>query len=194
MISSVSVADVFYAWMARAGDADISSIVNTVLYGIAVFASACRWRRLCNFPAPRAERNYWLILLFILLALGLNKQLDFQVLLVEIARPMAMQGGWYSSRRLVQAVFALVLTGAAALFTAFVVILIRKHWKMNKLSLLGFLILFIYFIVEVTSLSHLEEGLEAYKKWGIRLSDLIEMAGIIMILVNAVKYRKKGTG
>lgn len=194
MISSVSVADIIHAWMARAGDTDISSIVNTLLYGIAVFAAACRRRNLHHFKAPRAERNYWLLLLFILLALGVNKQLDFQVLIVEIARPIALHGGWYSSRRLVQAVFALLLTGMAGLFTAFVVILIRKHWEKNKLSLLGFLILFVYFIVEATSLGHLEEGLAAYKKWGIRLSDLIEMAGIILILINAIKYHKKGAG
>jgi len=191
MIPSVSLTDVFQAWLARAGDADLSSIVNTVLYGMAVLAALRRWRKLCNFRAPRAERHFWLILLLVLLALGLNKQLDFQVLLIEIARPIAMQGGWYSSRRLVQAVFALLLTGMAGGLAVYVMILIRKHWAENKLSLSGFVILLIYFVIEATSLNHLEEGLEAYKKWGVRLSDLIEMAGIILILVNAVRFEKK---
>jgi len=189
MISSISFVQIFSAWMARAGDTEISSIINTVLYAAAVWTAAYRWRLLRRLNVSRAEQRFWMILFFVMLALGINKQLDFQVLLVEIGRPIALLGGWYESRRLVLAIFALIASGIAGLLTITMVFFVRKHWKNHRPALAGLLILCVYFIIEATSIGHLEEGLDAYKQWNIRLSDLIEMAGIILIMVNALSSR-----
>ena len=43
-------------------------------------------------------------------ALGINKQLDLQSLLIQIARARAIDGGWYDNRRRYQMEFIVVVT------------------------------------------------------------------------------------
>ncbi len=191
MVESTTLSEIVNAWIARSGDAYLSSLINTVLYAVAVGAAAYRWQMLRRIKAPFAEQAFWLLVIFTLSVLGLNKQLDFQVLLVEIGRPIAMKGGWYESRRIIQAVFVFFLTGLASLFAVLTVFIIRRHWRDNVLTILGLLILCIYGISEAASQSHVSSSLHAYGKWGFRLSDMIEMSGILLILANALIHRKK---
>ncbi|MEQ8181456.1 MAG: hypothetical protein ABRQ29_07060, partial [Smithellaceae bacterium] len=138
-----------------------------------------------------AEQGFWLLVIFILSIFGINKQLDFQVLLVEIGRPIALKSGWYESRRIVQAVFTFVLTGIAGLFAVMMLFLIRRHWRNNILALLGLLILCFYGIMEAISQSHVGCSLELYEQWSFRLTDVIEMTGILFILANTLIRRKR---
>lgn len=57
------------------------------------------------------ERLFWLIVLVLSLALGLNKQLDLQSNFTSFFREMARAQGWYGSRRTVQAFFIAALAG-----------------------------------------------------------------------------------
>ncbi|MEN6331990.1 MAG: hypothetical protein ABFD57_08385 [Smithella sp.] len=191
MVQSAALSEIVRAWLARSGDAYFSSLINTVLYAVSILAAAYRWKMLQRIKAPFAEQVFWLLVILILFVFGINKQLDLQVLLVEIGRPIAMKSGWYESRRIVQALFAFVLTGIAGLFAAMMVFLVRRHWRNNVLALLGLLILFIYGIMETMSQSHVGCSLDSYGKWGFRLPDMIEMAGILLILANALIHRKK---
>jgi hypothetical protein len=185
-------AKIINAWLARAGDDYLSSWINTALYAVTALATAYRWKRLRRADAPRPEQTFWLFVLMTLLALGLNKQLDFHVLLIEIGRPIAEQGGWYGYRRVVQAVFACFLAGAVVLFTAGMVYGLRRHWRGNLAALAGFFILCVYVVFETTSLSHIGFNIDADEKQDVRLADLIEMSGILLILANALLYKKKG--
>ena len=191
MVQSAALSEIVNAWLARSGDAYISSLINTVLYAVSILAAAYRWKMLQRIKAPFAEQVFWLLVILILFVFGINKQLDLQVLLVEIGRPIAVKSGWYESRRIVQALFAFVLTGIAGLFAAMMVFLVRRHWHDNLLALLGLLILCIYGIIETMSQSHVGFSLDSYEKWGFRLTDMIEMAGILLILANTLTHRKK---
>jgi len=183
--------EIISAWISRAGDAQISSIANTVLYAVSVLASAHRKKMLRLFRAPLAEQRFWLILFLVLLAFGINKQFDFHILLIEIGQLIARQGHWYESRRIVQFFFALIVTGIAVLFAAIVASFIRRHWRNNALALLGLLILCAYGIIETLSASHVGISLESQERWSIRPSDLIEMAGILLIIINSILHRRR---
>jgi len=190
MAQSITLSEIANAWLARSGDACLSSLINTILYAISVAAAAYHWKMLQRFKKPAAEQCFWLLVIFILSIFGINKQLDFQILLVEIGRPIAMKFGWYESRRIVQAVFAFVLTGIAGLFAVMMLFLVRWHWRNNILALLGLLILCFYGIIEAMSQSHIGCSLDLYEQWSFRLTDVIEMAGILLILANTFIRRK----
>jgi len=190
MAESINLSEV-NAWLARSGDVCLSSLINTILYAVSIAAAAYHWRMLQRFKKPAAEQGFWLLVIFILSIFGINKQLDFQVLLVEIGRPIALKSGWYESRRIVQAVFAFVLTGIAGLFAVMMLFLIRRHWRNNILALLGLLILCFYGIMEAMSQSHVGCSLELYEQWSFRLTDVIEMTGILFILANTLIRRKR---
>lgn len=179
------------AWLARSGDAYLSSMINTALYAVSVVAGAYRWKMLQRTKSFRAEQFFWLVVILMLLALGINKELDFQVLLVEIGRPMAVKGGWYGHRRIVLAVFACFLIGTIGIFAVGTVYGIRRHWRENIFALVGLIILCAYVVFEATSLSHIGFNIDADEKQDVRLTDLIEMSGILLILANALRYKKK---
>jgi len=191
MAESINLSEIVNAWLARSGDVCLSSLINTILYAVSIAAAAYHWRMLQRFKKPAAEQGFWLLVIFILSIFGINKQLDFQVLLVEIGRPIALKSGWYESRRIVQAVFTFVLTGIAGLFAVMMLFLIRRHWRNNILALLGLLILCFYGIMEAISQSHVGCSLELYEQWSFRLTDVIEMTGILFILANTLIRRKR---
>jgi hypothetical protein len=191
MDQSTAFSEIFNAWIARSGDAYLSSLINTVLYAVSILAAAYQWKMLQRTKAPAGEQAFWLLVIFIFFVLGINKQLDFQVLLVEIGRPIAMKGGWYEYRRIVQALFAVFLIGAFGLFVTLMVFLVRRHWRYHVLALAGVFILCIYAVIETTSISHVGFSLHADDKQIFRLTDMIEMSGILLIFANAVIYRKK---
>ena len=191
MAESINLSEIVNAWLARSGDVCLSSLINTILYAVSIAAAAYHWRMLQRFKKPAAEQGFWLLVIFILSIFGINKQLDFQVLLVEIGRPIALKSGWYESRRIVQAVFTFVLTGIAGLFAVMMLFLIRRHWRNNILALLGLLILCFYGIMEAMSQSHVGCSLELYEQWSFRLTDVIEMTGILFILANTLIRRKR---
>ncbi|MEQ8215166.1 MAG: hypothetical protein ABRQ30_02640 [Smithellaceae bacterium] len=191
MAESINLSEIVNAWLARSGDVCLSSLINTILYAVSIAAAAYHWRMLQRFKKPAAEQGFWLLVIFILSIFGINKQLDFQVLLVEIGRPIALKSGWYESRRIVQAVFAFVLTGIAGLFAVMMLFLVRRHWRNNILALLGLLILCFYGIMEAMSQSHVGCSLELYEQWSFRLTDVIEMTGILFILANTLIRRKR---
>ncbi|MEQ8162489.1 MAG: hypothetical protein ABRQ34_03120 [Smithellaceae bacterium] len=191
MAESINLSEIVNAWLARSGDVCLSSLINTILYAVSIAAAAYHWRMLQRFKKPAAKQGFWLLVIFILSIFGINKQLDFQVLLVEIGRPIALKSGWYESRRIVQAVFAFVLTGIAGLFAVMMLFLIRRHWRNNILALLGLLILCFYGIMEAISQSHVGCSLELYEQWSFRLTDVIEMTGILFILANTLIRRKR---
>jgi hypothetical protein len=191
MAQSITLSEIVNAWLARSGDVCLSSLINTILYAISVAAAAYRWKMLQRFKKPAAEQCFWLLVIFILSIFGINKQLDFQVLLVEIGRPIAMKFGWYESRRIVQAVFAFVLTGIAGLFAVMMLFLVRRHLRNNILALLGLLILCFYGIMEAMSQSHVGCSLDLYERWSFRLTDVIEMTGILLILASTLIRRKR---
>lgn len=191
MAESINLSEIVNAWLARSGDVCLSSLINTILYAVSIAAAAYHWKMLQRFKKPAAKQGFWLLVIFILSIFGINKQLDFQVLLVEIGRPIALQSGWYESRRIVQAVFAFALTGIAGLFAVMMLFLVRRHWRNNILALLGLLILCFYGIMEAMSQSHVGCSLNLYEQWSFRLTDVIEMTGILLILANTLIRRKR---
>jgi hypothetical protein len=136
------------------------------------------------------EARFWTLAGILLLLLGLNKQLDLQTLLTELARQWAREGGWYQDRRAYQAIFVLMITLAG----------IAVVWKLRarfatsgravKGGLIGLTLTLLFVLVRAGSFHHLDEILHL-EFMGARTHRLLEALGIIVLAASAFFYRAK---
>ena len=95
-----------FNWIPGIGDPTIGAWVTVALY---LLASGSCWisaQKLRLEDIPRSnERRAWRAISVLLLALGINKQLDLQTALTAAGRVLAKNQGWYEQRQFVQLVF-----------------------------------------------------------------------------------------
>ncbi|MGB5176792.1 MAG: hypothetical protein WBQ30_18805 [Thermoanaerobaculia bacterium] len=145
-------------------------------------AAASCWRdpeagsRLCRV---------WITLSAILVLLGVNKQLDFHVWLNVFGRQLAESEGWYQNRWIAQVTF---FGGFAVVVLTVCLVLIWLGWgNLRSLSgaLLGMAGLAAFLLIRAISFDVLD--LRTYVG-GIKLHELLEMAGLLLIGVSATLY------
>lgn len=142
-------------------------------------------------PAPARRAGLWLVLAFLLAALGVNKQLDLQSLLTEIGRVTAIESGWYENRRAVQVGFigATLVTAAACLVA--LGWLVRGHVRDFRLALGGMVVLLGFVIVRATSF-HDMDSLIRSDVGGLELNWVLELGGIVIVAVAAGQRLRRG--
>jgi hypothetical protein len=85
-------------WYERIGDGGPVAWVITAAYFLAALMCLRAMLR-----SPESERRgLWLLAGAALFLLGVNKQLDLQVVVLEVAREMSLRQGWHGVRRTVQ--------------------------------------------------------------------------------------------
>lgn len=134
---------------------------------------------------PDQERRWWLALSTILLLLGINKQLDLQSLLTEVARAAAKTEGWYGERRQVQFAFVeiIAITGIGVMSSLFWSM--RRGTPSLKLGLLGLTATSVFVVVRAASFHHVDLWL-GQSILGARWNWIIELSGIATIAAGAV--------
>jgi hypothetical protein len=135
-------------------------------------------------PAPARRAALWLVLAFVLGALGVNKQLDLQTLFTEIGRSMAVEGGWYESRRIVQAIFIAMVLGFGAFFVAVLWWLTRGQLRDFRLTLFGFALLVSFVVIRAMSFHHVDIiiGMDV---GGVRVNWMLELGGLGIVIASA---------
>jgi len=191
MFQDSTATQIITFWIARIGDPYVSSWINTMLYACSFVAAIYKWRNLKHSQASYREQYFWLFLIFILFALGATKNLNFHVLLIEVGRHIAKNEGWFENRKLVQAWFAYVLSGIIFCSALYILVLNRKLWRNNALSLIGVSILCFYVIIRATSICHVAFIPDSFSEGQFRFTDIIEFFGILGIFVDAVTHYKK---
>jgi hypothetical protein len=191
MVQDASVMQMIHAWTAEIGRPYTSSWVNTVLYACALVVVVKKWRDLRHAQATSAEQRLWAFCFFVLLVLGINKQLNFQSLLIQLGRYFAQYGDWSEKRRLVQAWFAYTLSGLMGGTVLFILIATRRLWQGHALALIGLGILFIYVVIRATSICHVGFVAEAYSEGNFRLTDMIEFFGVLFVFIDACRAHRK---
>lgn len=143
-------------------------------------------RRLLTLPERQRISALWLGLAILLLALGINKQLDLQTAFTEVGRMLARDEGWYAVRRKVQAAFilAVAVTGVWVFRgLANVASGTRGHLKQ---VLAGTVFLFVFVIIRATSFHHIDILLGISLE-GFKLNWIIELGGIAFIMLGAYR-------
>ena len=122
-------------------------------------------------------------LTFCLFLLGINKQLDLQILLTQAGRWLAWYQGWYADRRGVQFAFLIVvgLVTSSALILALV--RLRPHFRSGKGlrgTLGGFALLMCFVAMRAASFHHLDHFL-GWGPSGFVLNHILELSGTLLV-------------
>lgn len=171
-------------WRPGIGDPTVLGWVTVVAYLVAaVGCGLAAWRE----PMPDGTRRgrarpsrFWLVLAGLMLALGINKQLDLQSLLTQIGRDLALAWGLYSERRELQlgfiALVVLVCVGAvAALFWSARRTLARR-WP----AIAGMIFILGFVMVRAASFHHVDAFLGA-RLGGFKWNWILELGGIAVV-------------
>lgn len=182
-------------WSAGVGDPSFLGVMTFVAYFIAAFISlkVCfSAHRLFSAELVTKQQGFWFVFAFILLFLGINKQLDLQTLLILIGRYYAQRDGWYEYRRIFQSyvmmggVMSMILVGLLFIYKMADII------KANRWALIGLLLISLYIVVRASSFHHV--SFFELSLFGINLNWVLELSGIAAIVVSAVSFLKNKMG
>jgi len=120
---------------------------------------------------------FWFALAFILLFLGLNKQLDLQTAITEIGKYVAREQGWYARRRELQKlfIFGLGIAGASAWLSSYW--LLRDIWRRIWLAAAGLAFLSTFIAIRAVSFHDIDQFL-GWQWSGIYANWMLELGGI----------------
>jgi len=161
-----------------------------VLYLVAAYAV---WRVARHLRAAgdvtRSEALVWSVIAILLLALGINKQLDLQSAFTEIGRVVASAQGWYERRWIVQAFFVGLVAGCALMTAVGLLVVLRRAPAPALLALLGTAFVLTFVVIRAASFHHVDV-LIGSRLFGLRWNWILEIGGILIVLL-AARWRQK---
>lgn len=173
-------------WSPGIGDPSLGGWVTVALYVWAAWAchQVLQAGRRHRLSLGANERIIWRLLTAGMIALGINKQLDLQSALTELARLYAHEQGWYGNRRQFQQAFvaAVPILGLTALAAMSVMI-----WHAPAQTLwtcAGVAGLMVFVAIRATSFHHVDEMLGSHLA-GLRVNWIIEMGSLLVIGLGA---------
>jgi hypothetical protein len=173
-------------WQPGIGDPSFMGWLITAAYLIVSFFCgiyARRTYRICSVKFGR-HRIFWWSLAAVMLLMGINKQLDFQCLLISIIKKMAQNQQWYSQRQILQVWFIV----GVAIFGLILLIWLgwefRRFWRQYGLVLLGILLLITFIIIRAAPVHYLNK----FIGWqpGVVINSVLEISGIVLIGISAL--------
>ncbi len=168
-------------WSPTIGDPSLMGWLTVAAYAITTAMVA----RLAFGRGGKPERLFWLMLVLLLAALTVNKQLDLQSALTAFARCMAKVQGWYEDRRGVQTGFILGLLGASVLFLVFLAVTMWRHLRRTWMAVLGLVFLTGFVAIRAVGFHHFDALIKS-EIGGVRMNWLLELGGIALILANVL--------
>ena len=188
MLSAVSI------WLNQLGDRTLADWLITVFYflvavgAIGTCAAVARKRQHVQpaaQPGPKRRVMWaWLGLAIGLLLLGLNKQLDLQILLTGLGRSAAHEGGWYESRRTWQAAFVATALGLAIVGGIGAAWLLRRERFPIKLALCGAAVQLFFVATRLSSFHHTDHLIGTWLVGAsLQWRHALEAAGLLIMLV-----------
>lgn len=132
---------------------------------------------------------FWVVFSVLMLALGINKQLDLQSLFTAVLKQFAKSTGWYEDRRIFQGIFIFVIAffGCAAALLAWV--WTSRALPQHRLTLLGGIFLLAFIVIRAASFHHFDEILGTPVAF-LRINHLLELGGIACVAFGAIKARR----
>ena len=184
-------------WVPGIGDPTFAGWAITVGYlASAVSCALMAIREARPQPNPTQWRTwkFWAILSVLLLALGINKQLDLQTWLWLTGRAVARAQGWYEQRRWVQVIF----TGGIALAGLMLLVALARFSRIGHgkymVALLGVTFLVCFVVIRAISIDNVDKFL-GIRVGSLNMNRILEGGGILLVLgaslyANCFSWRK----
>ena len=120
------------------------------------------------------------MLLLGMVALGINKQLDLQSALTEMARILALEQGWYGDRRRYQEAFIVAVPVVGLTALAAMALLVWKAPAPTLWACTGATGLLVFVAIRATSFHGVDEML-GWHLAGLPLNWVLEMGSLVVI-------------
>ena len=131
-------------------------------------------------------RALWLVLALALALLGINKQLDLQTALTELARRLAISSDLYEIRRPIQLAFILLIALLGLAAFRVVLRLARGELRRLRLALGGLLFLLCFVVIRAASFHHVD-ALIGSDIGGFKFNWILELGGLLLVTVGAYR-------
>ena len=118
-------------------------------------------------------------------ALGFNKQLDLQTLLIQIGRTIAMRGGWYGDRNSIRSV---IVFGCAAIALPILfawMCAVCNRGRSYIMACVGVIVLVAFVAIRALSFNPRIERLSHLPVIGSHLNTIMELVGATLVCVAA---------
>ncbi|MCU1501014.1 MAG: hypothetical protein JWM12_368 [Ilumatobacteraceae bacterium] len=186
-------------WHLGIGDPDalawciVGGYVVTAGFAARAFLTARRGQQSLVGVDRREWRNQrvlarlWLAIATVLLALGLNKQLDLQTWMLQTLRRKAYEGGWYDDRRTYQTDFigAVLVLGSAV--TCLLAYSLRHVLGRVLLTVAGMSTLVLFVVVRAASFHYVDRVLALGGR--VRINVILELGGIVLVVVSTLIWQ-----
>jgi hypothetical protein len=177
-------------WRPGIGDPTVLGWVTVAAYFLT--AVGCGVAACCE-PMPDGTRRprtrpsrFWLALTILMVALGINKQLDLQSLATQIGRDVIKTWGLYSERRELQFGFivavALVCAGALVSFLWAARRTLKRRWP----AIVGMLFILGFVVIRAASFHNVDAFLAA-RLGGLKWNWILELGGIGIVAGAALR-------
>lgn len=166
-------------WTPGIGDPSVAGWLTVVMY---VVAAALAYR--CT-QIDELHRRTWLAIAVFELLLGINKQLDLQVLVTEVGRYLAKQEAWYQYRRGVEVVFIAIM---ALTFAVLIALIYRRTKSMPgpvRVALLGASFELVFICLRASSFHHIDALIGTHLP-GAKANVYLENFGILIVSAGAL--------
>ena len=140
--------------------------------------------------AAHASDTFWTAGALGLFGLGVNKQLDLQTALTELARVVAKEQGWYEGRRTVQLAFIAVVLLAALAGVFLAVRVARRDLRRLRLAIVGAAGLAAFVAIRASSFHHVDILLRE-DLLGLRWNGWLELGGIGCVALSAARFGRR---
>jgi hypothetical protein len=183
-----------YGWSPGIGDPGIIGWITVLAYFVSAkmaYAAGERYRRRSLSDDTRFHQSirasrFWTIIVIVLVALGINKQLDLQSLFTAIVRYTAKEQGWYAERRGPQRLFIVGISVTALTIVGFMIFSLHGLDRWVKLAAAGAIMLLTFIVVRAASFHHVDMVLGRVLG-GVRINHLLELGGISIIAAAATR-------
>jgi hypothetical protein len=178
-------------WTPGIGDPTVTGWLTVVAYFVAAaYSFKAAGQSQLSGRNWKTEGAFWACLAMAMFALGVNKQLDLQSLMTEIARNFAKEGGWYDGRRAVQQIAIGLIAAGAGAGAILMVFVLRNAANEVKVAALGFCLVLAFVLIRAASFHHIDLLL-GRDVMGIRWNALLELPGIVVIAACAGRYSSR---
>ena len=137
-------------WTPGIGDPSIAGWLTVVAYAVAAVLA----RRCAQIDRP--NHRIWLAIAVFELLLGINKQLDLQVLVTEVGRYLARQEAWYQDRREVQYAFIAIMAVIFAALIALIHFRTKARPPSVRIAMVGASVELVFIVLRASSFHHID--------------------------------------